>query len=361
MCPNTPIIIKYRSCCYDITKFIDVHPGGRYLLTSSNGCDLTEVIQSYHSSSSMGRVERLFNSKYIHRISSFDASNNYTFSQSYVSARDAVYALNFSSCDPYNLIPLMCFLQYTIQPEWTSFWVLNGIVNGICMIILLGFGHQNLHTSSPLGSFITFADYNSQIWRRDHNLLHHPYTNTIKDHDLEMFSNIDKIPLPSIMRFIVTSFVVAFRMYFQWFLPSVMACANIYDWMCVMFNLYDIYFRFGCQFILSRMIFSTWFVIYDYFNHKTNLPLRHVSNDWATQQISTSRNLVFSRYLYSNHPFIHSLLTFGLDRQVEHHLFPKVRMEHLHLVTKYIPSQKINTHYLGLHSIAHIWNHFAWV
>lgn len=362
MCPIIPMIIKYKGHYYDISKFIEVHPGGQYLLLNSNGCDLTEVIQSYHSSNGMEHVERLFNSDYIHEVScDYSVQENYTFSDTYKSTRDIVYGLKFKSCDPYNLIPLMCFLQYTIQPEWTPFWVINGVLNGICMIIMLGFGHQYLHTSSPMGSFITAADYNSQIWRRDHNLSHHPYTNTGEDKDVEMFAKIDNIPLPPIMRFIVTSLVVAFRMYFQWFLPSVMLCANVYDWGFVVFNLYDIYNRFGYQLILTRTMFSTWFVVYDYFNHKTGLPLEKVSNDWATQQISTSQNLVFSKHLYENYPFIHSMLTFGLDRQVEHHLFPKIKMEHLSLVTKYIPAKKINIHYLGWDSIKHIWNHFAWV
>ena len=62
-------------------------------------------------------------------------------------------------------------------------------------------------------------------------------------------------------------------------------------------------------------------------NESSDVRVHH--DDWAHHQHATTQNFVMSQWLYDEHPMIHSLLTFGLDRQVEHHVFPRLKLHRL--------------------------------
>ena len=122
--------------------------------------------------------------------------------------------------------------------------------------------------------------------------------------------------------------------------------------------MYDIY-RDILKYFIKHLILAIWFLTIDYFNHYTKENTKESNFDWYENQLNTTQNFVFNSYLYNNHPFIHSLLTFGLDRQVEHHLFPKIKMEHLSKITPFLNTKRIKIHYFSFNSFKNILNNFV--
>lgn len=343
--------IIYEGKEYDVSKWKNSHPGGYRLIESSIGCDITELYKSYHSSN------------YLHILNS-DIKNipticneYYIFSDKYKEIQNKIYSKNTQSCDKYDIIMWVSFLLYLLD--------LNCIFSGILLIILGGYGHQYVHTSSEKASILTLVGFISNQWRDEHVFSHHPYTNTDDDIDLSGFMIINKIPVPSILRFIIISLVIVIRPYIQFFIPKYLVKATLTDIIFIIYNMYDI--CFNCYFynlgflywFIKRYIPSTWFLIIDYFNHYNGVETKKISNDWLDQQLCSTQNFVFCNWLYTKHPFIHSLLTFGLDRQVEHHICPKIKMEHLSEVNLEEFGIKIKIHYFSLRSIKTIWNKFV--
>jgi fatty acid desaturase len=131
------------------------------------------------------------------------------------------------------------------------------------------------------------------------------------------------------------------------------------DVLAIVYNLWDLWAHFGIGWWIKRWIPAAWFLMVDYFNHyrSSDVVVKRVDYDWNVQQLASTQNFVFSPWLYKNLPFVHSLLTFGLDRQVEHHLFPKLLVWQLSKATPLVGHHKI--HYFGMNSLRIMWNEFV--
>ena len=148
--------------------------------------------------------------------------------------------------------------------------------------------------------------------------------------------------------------------------------ATKYDLLIICYNLLDLYMELGggsinIYYLIKHYIPAMWFLVIDYFNHYVNTEYDNFENpskkkdngemEWYDNQMKNTKNVVFNKKLYFKYPFLHSLLTFGLDRQLEHHMFPKIKMEHLSNIVpcvENIINIDDNTHYLGWHSFKHI-------
>jgi len=337
------IIVTYNGNTYDLTSWSSKHPGGARLIQSAHGCDITEIVQTYHKNwqgmpflPMNVAVPTLVNKPYI-------------FGEDYKKQREQIYNTELSSCDPYDLILWGSLMVYLL--DWNCF------LSALMLVIMGGFGHQYVHTSSFKASFLTFTGFISNHWRSEHVFSHHPFTNTHHDIDLENFITINTLPLPSAIRFLLVSMVIVFRPFIQYVTPKYFWQATWTDLLIMLYNVYDLLLGgFGLGWFIKRLLPAMWFLIIDYFNHYTGVEMTRVSDSFVTQQLATTQNFVFNQYLYDHYPFIHSLLTFGLDRQVEHHLFPRTKMEHL---KKIKIDEPIKTHYFGFHSIKWIWHKFV--
>ena len=337
---------------YYVSEWKARHPGGSRLIESAIGydmsdrsypMDITELYKSYHS-------KNLFNLLPSNPKHPKVCLSYYIFSDKYKKIQNDVYSKCMKSCDKYDIIMWLSLFLYILD--------LNCIFSGILLIILGGYGHQYVHTSSNKSSMLTIVGFISNQWRYEHVFSHHPYTNTDDDVDLTSFMDINKIVLPSILRFLIVSIV---RPFIQYFTPKYICRATNTDIFCIIYNMYDIYANFCFPGIfywfIKRFIPSTWFLIIDYFNHYNGVEIKKVSNDWLEQQLASTQNFVFYNWLYIKYPFIHSLLTFGLDRQVEHHICPKIKMEHLSKVN--IEGLEFKIHYFSWDSIKTIWKKFV--
>ena len=201
---------------YYTSKWKNLHPGWSRLIESAMGCDvlvnqtgpmdITELYKSYHSTNLFNLLPS--NPKHqVHR-------SYYIFSDKYKKIQNEIYSKRIESCDKYDIIMWSSFFLYLLD--------LNCILSGILLIILGGYGHQYVHTSSNKASMLTIVGFISNQWRYEHVFSHHPYTNTDDDIDLTSFMNVNKIHIPSILRFLIVSIVIVLRPFIHCFIPKYM-------------------------------------------------------------------------------------------------------------------------------------------
>jgi Fatty acid desaturase/Cytochrome b5-like Heme/Steroid binding domain len=311
-CRRSRVVVTYGTMDYDVTQWLDQHPGGRRLLESAHGHDITEVYQSYHV--------RPFHMApgvipICHRERSQPAS---AFSAEYQNMRNRLYRRTsvHASWDPYDLL-LWCALAVYLA-DWS---VLTNIMS---LLLLGGYGHQYVHTSSLKATCLTLGGFVSNLWREEHVFSHHPYTNTVQDVDWVVFQALERLPGPAWLRFIWTSLGIPLRSWWVYVQPETWKSATVADLLVIGYNVW----RSWHSTVYHWFIVSSWFLLIDYLNHYASAP--HPQQvDWMMQQRAASQNVVIWRWLYRHLPWLHSLLTMGLDRQVEHHLFPRLHMDRL--------------------------------
>lgn len=333
---------------YNLASWIDKHPGGRLLIENADSKDITELVNIYHPGNKVNKIlDKILSEPVIRNL-------YFMFDDKYKLLKDKIY-YNLTNKDRYlyDLIMYAAILLYFLN--------INCLLNAVLLIILGCFGHQYVHTSSNKASVLTLAGFISNQWRCEHVYSHHPYTNTDNDVDLDMFLNINKIPLFGGAKFVLVSNVIVFRPFLQYFWYPYIKQATKYDLIFVIYNLYDLYFNFGVAWYIKRIIPATWFLLIDSINHYKKPDINFEYNRvWAEHQINNTQNFIFSNYLYNRYPYIHSLLTFGLDRQVEHHLFPRIDVYDLHKVNKIISNDyKIREHVLSVETFKYILYNFA--
>jgi hypothetical protein len=342
--------IIFEGVTYNIKNF--KHPGGYRLLECANTLDVTELIKSNHTIHSIELLKKLPKLKI--------SNNNFIFSEEYNTIKEFVYTQNkkWESFDKYDIIMWISLFSYLILNHFST----DIFFSSILLIIIGSYGHQYVHSSSDKASMLTFSGFISNHWRQEHVFNHHPYTNTVNDIDFTEFNKINKILkyIPSILKFIIVTLIIVIRPVVQSLNISYIKKATFFDRLVILYNFYDIYTN-SINYFIKHLILAVWFLIINYFNHYTTglTDVKTEQLDWYENQLNTTQNFVFNSYLYKNYPFIHSLLTFGLDRQVEHHIFPRIKMEHLSKITPFLDSKKIKIHYFGFKSIKQIWNNFV--
>lgn len=341
---------------YNLASWIDKHPGGELLIENSDGKDITELIHIYHPNND--KINKILNNKFSESVNSSDkevrSMKYFTFDNKYNLLKEKIYySLINKDRYKYDLIMYVAVILYFLN--------INCLLNAILLIIIGCFGHQYVHTSSNKASVLTLVGFISNHWRCEHVYSHHPYTNTDADIDLDMFLNINKLPLISGARFIIISNAIVFRPFLQYFWYPYIKSATRYDLIFVIYNLYDLYFNFDLYWYIKRIIPAAWFLLIDSINHYKKPEINFEYNDnWAEQQVNNTQNFIFNKYLYYNYPYMHSLLTFGLDRQVEHHLFPRIDVYDLYKVNKMIRGHYIIKEYvLSLETFNYILYDFA--
>jgi hypothetical protein len=309
------------------------HPGGALLLESmDSGQDITTLYDRHHTKSLL----RFKTIAYDYFFMAFESKYN----------SDVAEALEINRKEARTTEPLL-WLALAIYLKDCHF-----LLSALCLVVIGTFGHQFVHASSHKASVLTFTGFVSNSWRREHVYCHHPFTNSDHDIDLKVFSSI---PVKGWLGFLLVSAVIAVRHLLD---PRPLWHATKVDLLVVAYLWYDAYYNFGASWFLKHYIPAALFLLVDFFNHYgPGIQRLHTYESWVDQQMSTTQNFIFNKWLYDKFPYIHSLLTFGLDRQVEHHLFPFVRVENLSRVSHLLPCEP-KLHVLGWDSFRQISQHF---
>jgi acyl-lipid (8-3)-desaturase len=369
---------------HDLSLFMDTHPGGRRLLQEARGIDLTGLFESYHHSPERRAVLRsTIMPKYEVKKQEKDGSTmcadcrahyqTWTWPSTFydeLSRRVAerlaekaglarfywyVYWAAFAFVIVFGIgmhvrmfwLPAMTGIAAPVT-AWT--YVLAVLV-GINMALLGGWGHNQMHQGgSRLDFLFGFTGLDTLRWTRTHVALHHVFTNLDADTDWEDIEALSsRVPvalrLPAILfgyhlflkpKGLVLSTLRIVREAVssdkalrpgdkkhspKYVLPILWSFAT---WMAAL----SMPGQWKVLFV-TEVSGWLWFLLIDYSNHYMEDTPRPnpIPSDWAMSQVVTSQD-----FYITGIGILDCILGIGLDRQLSHHLFPKMPHCYLSLI-----------------------------
>ena len=337
---------------YNLSDFVNKHPGGTDVFYNLKPqIDITPMIYSYHKDVNV--VFEVLSKYEISTIGSIAYKTNYKYEKYkdlkrrvYNEIRDKALPLCWSTTEVfynmggfaiYILIWVYCGQLATYGSVSLCWFLLLATINiGHCALIFhetshyTGFKNQHLNT---LISHIAVAPIlTTEEWKWDHNYLHHGFTNTAFDADFNghqlTFRNSPNHPY-------------YFQHRFQHLYAGILMCIGGFTgqidsikhkrWNIVLF----LYILYWVGFYNTLVFYSlTGFLFL------TTAQLSHIqpecvissSNDFLENQVTSTVN-------YRTDNIIARYMCFGLDIQIEHHLFPNIPHSTLrqiqHIVREY--------------------------
>jgi linoleoyl-CoA desaturase len=195
---------------YDLSSFLDSHPGGRTILEACKGNkDCTAAFESYHAMVNMNKIESIM-SKYEIGISDIQPHNTFNHDGFYQTVKFRVRQYFNQNTQSYEMSNyhsnlfwlfktiIMCFLYFNIF--YYAFYSLLNIWLRVCFAGLAGFigvqiGFIVLHDASHcaiskysyINDFLSritnaFILWDHRLWMTHHVYLHHSFTS---DHKLD--------------------------------------------------------------------------------------------------------------------------------------------------------------------------------
>ena len=193
---------KIHGKVYDLTSFMDKHPGGRKLLEASKGDeDVTATFESYHALSDMKKIKSIMKKYEIGTCEpsafSFDEKGFYRTLQRRVRAlfkHRYGHKSNMYWCAK-TCIQMVLFVASFYVAFCTYVPVVSMLSSILCghMYIQLGFcvmhdaSHNGISRYGYVNEYLsllwnTFAFWDSDLWSRHHSFRHHAFTG---DHKLD--------------------------------------------------------------------------------------------------------------------------------------------------------------------------------
>lgn len=343
-------MFKVHDKLYDITEFIQIHPGGtdmfRHLKPYTN---ITPMIYAYHKKPiKILEVLKKYeagdcNDKRINdkRINLINFDTNYTY-DNYCKLKELVYDEIDDKKIPlvwgkkeimYNIVMFIqylgiwtyCLLNSNGLSSWWMFLLSFFVVGYVALIFhetshYIGFKNQKINTL--ISSYIVYPFLSVMEWKERHNYLHHCFTNTKYDQDF------DKNKL--ILRH--SNEHVKYRHHrFQHLYAMALFALNGYNKTIIrsikckdymqLFGVIFIYYWFGM--VNALLLFGSIGFGYTFIANLSHIQYECIQintenkNDFLYNQISSSMN-------YRTDDMISRFICLGLDIQIEHHLFPNI-------------------------------------
>lgn len=232
--PVLPNVWVYNGKAYDLSDWIDKHPGGAFFIGRTKNRDITAIIASYHRDPAV--VERILERRYSlgrdarprdihpkHNAPPFlfkDDFNSWRDTPRYRfdDKEDLMHRVKARLTEPglaarikrmdrlFNIVVAMLAVGYfavqgvrLLEPKWMPLWAFV-----IAMVLLrsslVGYGHYALHRAQR-GLNRVFAstfDLNyvalALVVADGHTLLHHPYTQSDVDIKKNVFTMMMRLP-----------------------------------------------------------------------------------------------------------------------------------------------------------------------
>ena len=352
---------KIHDKIYDLNDFVKIHPGGQDMFNHLKpDTNITPMIYAYHKNPK-GILAMLpkYEVSYRTDLIKIEYDTNYTY-ESYCELKKLVYdeirekkiPLYWSNQEiAYNAFMLSLYLGI-----WTyCFFNVNNL-SYWWMVFLgffsMGFGVLIFHETSHYCGFknqkynLLYSQYfpfsNMNYWKKQHNYLHHSFTDTDYDCDLLIdkshYIRYSNTPLNYQHKF---QFIYVF---FMWLIGGVVSKTKIYfsipnsNKLFIFFMLY----RFGLyKLLLFYSVLGFNFLLVANLSHIQHECIQintDKKNDFLYNQVSSSMN-------YRTDDFITRFICVGLDIQIEHHLFPNIPHSSLrqiqHIVRSYCDKNDI--------------------
>lgn len=207
-CTEQSAWISINGLVYDITSFVDKHPGGRELLLLCTGRDATDLFNSYHPFTDLPK--QVLKKYHIGSLTTYEHPIYKPDTGFYKEASNEIGKYfknnNIDSKNPYTgfyrMTPVyilfgICYYIINSSNNWSlSIRFLSSIVLGICQgMPLTGWMHDASHASIGRSerwwwnvgrlSLDYFSGSSMLSWRNQHVIGHHVYTNVMgSDPDL---------------------------------------------------------------------------------------------------------------------------------------------------------------------------------
>lgn len=355
---------------YDLTPFLDNHPGGADILVKTKGeKDITVLFETYHAFSNKDKIKQSLN-KYEICVTP-DKNDIYDFTQ-YDQLCQEVKQLfpkrehmksTFFSCSLNTFILLLyafCLYYGLISQHNLFIKCFYSVVAGM-LHMSLGFTvmHDASHfalSTNPLVNFYVskiwngWSIWNHTLWFYHHVLHHHSFTGIEKkDPDLyhlqpfarkiksdskisPFFLSIQDNLIPFVVfvfpgQFVGQSISYLFASFkkriFRIRLPQI----TFYDETDICLGITYISLLYYGRFLPTFcyiMSLNFWYsinILPDHDTYETSVENHYEGNDWCKMQICHAGN-------FANKSFIWTYLFGGINYQIEHHLFPNISYIH---------------------------------
>ena len=333
---------KIHDKLYDLTDFVGVHPGGMYMFNNLKlDTNITPMIYAYHKTPKNILAMLPKYEVPITDLIKIEYDTDYTYVK-YCELKKLVYEeihekkipLYWSNTEiAYNAFMLSMYLGMwgycfyyanNLSPWWM---VLLAVMNtGICNLIFheashyTGFKNQNINICLTMCNYPLVVD---SSWKHTHNYLHHSFTNSDYDEDYnyERFGNILRHStdqkhhrynnfqsIYSIVLFTTVFFNKCLVKSITLKKPNVISLLFIF----YMLGFYNSSIFYGAASILFVFIAQL-----SHIQHECIQRNNEKKTDFLYNQVSSSMN-------YTTDDLITRVLCFGLDIQIEHHLFPNI-------------------------------------
>ena len=331
---------KIHDKLYDLTEFVKVHPGGIDMFNNLKpDTNITPMIYSYHKNpknilAMLPRYEVPMTD-----LIKIEYETDYTYDQ-YCELKKLVYdeihekkiPLYWSNQEiAYNAMMLsvyVCMWGYCfLNANNLSYWwmVFLGITTpGFTMLQF----HETAHYcgfKNPKYNLLYSQYYpftNTSYWKHQHNYLHHSFTDTPYDGDVFLGSKLMRV---------LNETKLTYAHSYQFILMFIlMFISGIFSKTYMFFSIYNtnkicmacmIYYLGLTKILLFHGFFALTFGLISQLSHVQHDCIqinRDNKNDFLYNQVSSSMN-------YRTTDPITKFICFGLDIQIEHHLFPNIQ------------------------------------
>jgi len=340
---------------YDLTPFMDKHPGGRKILELARARfdDCTYAFEAHHTD--LHKARQILKKYEVQGVLPPPTATKYpdlcpedSF-YSVLRLRVTEYLKGSGGSGPK---PECLRLWWIVLGLWlTGFGLivytgsfLASFVTGVVGAWLGGFGHNFVHQPKYrfYGYSLDLLGYSSEGWYREHNLQHHMYTNTPLDNHFDGTAPF-LIVNPCIARNWVQKWVLAFMnpvlLFFgteaNWiahFVETLRGNESL-NWgkLCVPIELALLASQWGLGrafllWMVTAGTVSTYYFTIALMNHNTeaawDVPTRNKAQDWGHQQLCASSDIDVGL------TFHQSIRYLWLNYHTVHHLFPHIDMSH---------------------------------
>jgi linoleoyl-CoA desaturase len=386
---------------YDLTEFIDKHPGGADILLKTKGeKDITSLFETYHAFSNKEKIGKMLDKYEVNDVEPNKDVKQYDFTnydklltlvKEKFPNRKTIKATPFRTI--VNIFSLLFYLHcfYVATLSQSALWVrcLNATLAGVTW---LSIGFNVMHDASHYGVSLYpkvnnllsklwngFGLWNPAIWFYHHVYHHHSFTSEeSKDPDLYHLA-----PFFRKTKFYTKKFIITFTKYqgniilsmILWLMTpgsyygqalSYVNCffkkrlfgikfpnVPFYDItdICLMAaNLYCLYKGLFLPTILYMIVVNATYhfnIVLDHDTYETAVENHYNGKDWLRLQIQNSGNFMNDNLVWT--------YAFGaINYQIEHHLFPNMSSVH------YPDVKPIVVKFCKEHNIPYVHHHTLW-
>ena len=364
--------IYYNNKLYDVSNWVNKHPGGKKVLQIYNGRDCTEILHATHSDEARKM------------LSSFPSFPDQRKSNEDLEVKQKIY-LELESklksmgvftpnyfLEFLKLLFVFVFLIYGYMGLYTSPSLLPAISLSIALYysgwVGHDYSHHNVNQSSTkqaafmndyIGTLMGAIRGNTLLWWKKRHNTHHVSTNEVHNdpdiklmpllhffekfvpNSIQQYQHIYYVPMFFLLHiyWLVESFMINYKnIYNKNYYERKLAIQDsiglllhcIFSYMLIrQAGLYVLLVYYISGFLTALVVFAT------HYGEDRLEPKYAQSLSLVEQTLLTSRNIAgFINNDIDN--YIWNWLTGGLNLQIEHHLFPKTPSYNLQRITPYV-------------------------